>query len=97
MPLIILSYSCLGMRPQGMPGSQPVNPAASRTHMPSGFSNQQNAGVPSMEKTTMSQQNNGEHNSADMKKPGESETENVVYLNIISFSQVIETISMNVC
>lgn len=66
------------MRPQGMPGSQPVNPAASRTPMPSGFSNQQNTGVPPMEKSQMSQQSNGEHNLADVKNPEESETENVV-------------------
>lgn len=80
-----------------MPGPQPVNPAASRTPLPSGFSNQQNAGVPSMEKSQMSQQNNGEHNSADVKNPEESETENVVYMNITSFNQVIKTISLNLC
>ncbi|KAL8135808.1 hypothetical protein AgCh_010428 [Apium graveolens] len=70
--------SASGMRPQGMPGPQPVNPAASRTPIQSGFSNQQNAGVPSMERSQMSQQNNGEHNSADVKNPEESETENVI-------------------
>lgn len=70
--------SASGMRPQGMPGPQPVNPAASRTPMPSGFSNQQNTGVPSMEKSQMSQQSNGQRNSADVKNSEESETEKVI-------------------
>ncbi|KAK1362218.1 Epidermal growth factor receptor substrate [Heracleum sosnowskyi] len=69
--------SASGMRPQG-PGPQPVNPAASRTPMQSGFSNQQNTGVPSMEKSQMSQQSNGLHNSADVKNSEESETENTI-------------------
>lgn len=68
-----------------MPGPQPVIPAASRTPMPSGFSNQQKTGVLSMENSQMSQQSNGEHNSADVKNSKKSETENVVYMNITSF------------
>ncbi|XP_063947068.1 uncharacterized protein LOC108218629 isoform X4 [Daucus carota subsp. sativus] len=70
--------SAPGMRSQGMPGSQPVNSAASRTPMPSGFSNQQKAGVSSMENSQMSQQSNGGHPSADVKNSEESETEKVV-------------------